>query len=112
MLKKVVSLHCQTIKKRSYMETNKTLPTNNLSENQIHDLDAYITRSYWAFCDYVELTCRAMRENISEQYYQAHREELDALVGELRTTRNRIADSMYNINKMSLQHILCSNKQK
>ena len=90
------------------METKKTLPTNNLNENQIQQLDAYVTRSYWAFCDYMELTCRAMRENISEQYYADHHEELDSLISELRETRNRIADSMYNINKRSLQHVLRS----
>ena len=90
------------------METNKTLPTNNLPEETKQQLDAYVTRSYWAFCDYIELTCRAMRENLSEQYYQEHHEELDALISELRETCNRIADSMYNINKKSLQHVLRS----
>lgn len=90
------------------METNNTLPTNNLNEETKQQLDAYVTRSYWAFCDYMELTCRAMRENISEQYYQEHHDELDTLVAELRETRNRIADSMYNIRKMSLQHVLRS----
>ncbi len=90
--------------------TNKLkLKTNKLSENHIHDLNASITRSYWAFCDYMELTCRLMRENISEQYYQDHREDFDALLSHLRETRNRIADSMYNFNKKSLEHVLRSN---
>lgn len=91
------------------METKKTLPTNNLTEKQLQQLDAYVTRSYWAFCDYMELTCRAMRENLTQQYYDEHHEELDTLIRELRETRNRIADSMYNINHMSLQHVLHSN---
>ena len=91
------------------METKKTLPTNNLPEETKQLLDSYVTRAYWAFCDYMELTCRAMRENLSEQYYCEHHEELDALLAELCETRNRIADSMYNINKKSLQHVLRSN---
>ena len=89
--------------------TNKTLKLNALNEQQ-QLIDAHITRAYWTFCDYIVETASEMRTSLSQQYYEEHHEELDALMQELLETRNRLAENLYNVK--SLSHVLRFNNTK